>query len=60
MIIEIKGLPNGQKIKHINVDVTFTETSDPIVISTTQTEKKQDDSNRPSISIPSEMKDEEF
>ena len=23
MIIEIKGLPTGQKIKHINVDITF-------------------------------------
>lgn len=25
MIIEIKGLPNGKSIKHINIDVTFDE-----------------------------------
>lgn len=27
MIIEIKGLPDGHKIKHINVDVTFADGS---------------------------------
>ena len=27
MIIEIKGLPDGHKIKHINVDITFADGS---------------------------------
>jgi hypothetical protein len=27
MIIEIKGLPDGHKIKHINVDITFDDGS---------------------------------
>lgn len=27
MIIEIKGLPDGHKIKHINVDITFEDGS---------------------------------
>ena len=28
MIIEIKGLPEGQKIKHINVDISFDDSGD--------------------------------
>lgn len=31
MIIEIKGLPEGQKIKHINVDVTFDDSGEVVV-----------------------------
>jgi hypothetical protein len=31
MIIEIKGLPENQKIKHINVDITFDDSGSPIV-----------------------------
>lgn len=34
MIIEIKGLPTGQKIKHINVNITF----DDVVTATTSTD----------------------
>ena len=30
MIIEIKGLPDGRTVKHINVDITFDETG-PVV-----------------------------
>jgi len=55
MIIEIKDMPSGQKLKHMIVDITFSETGDPIVISTTSTEKKQENTN-----IPSEMKDGVF
>ncbi len=28
MIIEIKGLPEGQKIKHINVDIEFDDSGE--------------------------------
>ena len=31
MKIEITGLPEGQKIQHINVDITFEEDGTPIV-----------------------------
>lgn len=37
MIIEIKGLPSGRQVKHINVDITF-EDGNP-VIKTNVTEK---------------------
>lgn len=46
MIIEIKGLPNGQAIKHINVDITFDETG-PVVRSTVDTSENQKHSFTP-------------
>lgn len=38
MIIEIKDLPEGRKVKHINVDITFEE--DGVVVKTDKTDKK--------------------
>ena len=68
MIIEIKGLPEGQKIKHINVDITFDdngeigsvtenfqhacEETQPVEIDTREAFTNQD---RPKAEIPPEM-----
>ena len=47
MIIEIKGLPDGQAIKHINVDITFDE-SGPVVKSTVDTTSEPHSFKQPS------------
>lgn len=39
MIIEIRGLPDGHKIKHINVDITFADGS---CVVKTHTEQRHD------------------
>lgn len=72
MIIEIKNLPEGRKVKHINVDITFEE--DGAVVKTV-TEEKSPQPNvkfdnvptppqtvveREHKEIPPEMQDLEF
>lgn len=56
MIIEIKDIPNGQKIKHINIDVTFLEGSDTYAV----TAKSSQDETKKSKEIPIEMTNLEF
>ena len=38
MIIKIEGLPDGQKIKHINVDISFEDDGSAVVKTKTDTE----------------------
>lgn len=73
MIIKIEGLPQGQKIKHINVDISF-EDDDVKVQTTTEVEEPASDiefekveapetfqfDGRPQKEVPPEMQDLEF
>lgn len=72
MIIEIKDLPSGRKVKHISVDITFEEDGSPVVKTSTAEEPKEEikfenveppkvqDSQREQKEIPPEMSDMEF
>ena len=68
MIIEIKGLPEGQKIQHINVDVTFAPGGEPIIRTRTTPEPKKaptqstsgPSEDRETKEVPPEMLEAEF
>lgn len=67
MIIEIKNLPQGRKVKHINVDITFeedgvsvdTKTTNQIEMPIVESPQKEP-TKREQKEVPPEMTDMEF
>lgn len=59
MIIKIEELPQGQQIKHLNIDVTFDNTGTNVKVETIP-ETQKIPTKTASIDIPDEMTDTEF
>lgn len=51
MIIEIKDLPHGRKVKHINVDITFEEDGGVVVNASSDTQPSISTRNFPESPI---------
>ena len=63
MIIEIKNLPSGRKVKHINVDITFEEDNVSVVAKTDnklEVPVAESSPKREQKEVPPEMTDMEF
>lgn len=73
MIIKIENLPEGQTIKHINIDISFDDDGNPQIQTTRDSEVSFEESSeipevespvtdeeREHIDVPPEMTDVEF